>query len=127
MKIGNFLIADDSAEKIAMLTALIERAGWSGTTFIAQTTEEAMETIDLEPDIAYAFIDYYIPHHHGPAVIKYLKQKHPRVRIALVSSGCSEANSKEARDSGAEAIICTSDPQDQVEFEVRRVLEEWFE
>ena len=44
-----FLIADDSTEKIAMLQSLLESVGWRGTTYIAQTTEEAMKWIDLDP------------------------------------------------------------------------------
>lgn len=123
---ASFLIADDSAGKTTMLTLLLKRYGWTGHTYAAQTTEEAMKVIDEDPSVMYAFVDYYIPSRQGPAIIKYLKQKNPKARIALVSSSYSESNSKEARAAGADAIICTSDPSDQVEFHVKEVLEDWF-
>lgn len=122
---GGFLIADDSAGKVALLTSMLERAGWRGTTYIAQTTKEAMEQIDLDPSIAFAFVDYYIPDKNGPAIIAYLKMMNPKAKIALVSSSADETNAKEARKAGATAVICTSDPMDQVEFQIQEVLGEW--
>ncbi len=121
----SFLIADDSSGKIALLTSLLEKAHWNGTLYIAQTTKEAMDIIDLDPEINFAFVDYYIPKENGPAVIAYLKKKNPAARIALVSSGDNAKNNEEAKVAGAEAFICTSDEGDRVERVVMELLDEW--
>lgn len=120
-----FLIADDSAQKMMILQGLLHRAGWEGEVLTAATTEEAKEKIDAHPEIGYAFIDYYMPTENGPSVIHYLKEKNPSARIALVSSADNADNAREAKEAGAEAVICTSYPADEVESAVLGIVEEW--
>jgi DNA-binding NarL/FixJ family response regulator len=121
-----FLIADDSPNKIALLTAMLHRAGWKEPILHAETTEDAIRLID-EGDIGYAFVDYYMPSAHGPAVIAHLKEKNPAARIALVSSSDNSENAEEAHRAGAEASICTSWPADEVESAILGRVGEWME
>lgn len=121
----SFLIADDSPGKIHFLRSMLTRAGFDGELLIAETTEDAIRLIDGHPNIFAAFIDYYIPSGNGPSVIAYLKKKNPAAKIALVSSADSAKNSAQARDAGAEAVICTTNRSDVVEREILDVLEEW--
>lgn len=108
-----------------MLRHLLKRSGWDGDVLEAKTTDEAKARIDAHPDIAAAFIDYYIPPDNGPAVIRSLKEKIPSARIALVSSADSERNAAEARTAGAEAVICTSYRSDEVESAILGLLADW--
>lgn len=120
-----FLIADDSHEKIHFFRHMLKVAEWSGNVLVAMTTEEAKRLIDLHPDIEAAFIDYYIPSEYGPAVIRYLKKANPAARVALVSSADSERNAVEAREAGAEAVVCSSYPLQEVEERLQILLAEW--
>jgi DNA-binding NarL/FixJ family response regulator len=124
MNLQNFLIADDSPHKIALMELMLKRAQYDGGLVIAHTTEEAKRIIDTKK-ITHAFIDYYMPSENGPAVIRYLKEKHPHARVALVSSADSAANCTEAKEAGAETCICTTWEADEVEKAFRGVLEEW--
>lgn len=120
-----FLIADDSSEKILMLRHFLTRAGFTGSVCTAATCEEAYTIIDREPEIAYAFIDYYIPRDYGPAIIKKLRAQHPACRIALVSSSDRADNAEEAREAGADAVLCTTHRSDEVEHDIMNLLAEW--
>lgn len=118
------LIADDSHAKIDLIRAMLVRSEWNTEPLIAMTSEEAMHLIETE-NISHAFIDYYIPTQNGPAIIAYLKAKHPTARIALVSSSDKASNYDEARKAGAEACICTSYQSDEVEKMFRDLLTDW--
>ncbi len=121
----HFLIADDSHEKISFLKKMLKRADWQVEILTAFTTEDAKALIDAHPDISAAFIDYYMPSEHGPAVIKYLKAACPQAHVALVSSSDSKGNSQEALAAGAETTVCTSYPEDELEKQLLDLLEEW--
>lgn len=121
---GTLLIADDSQGKIDLLRHVLHKANWDGEVVIARTTEEAMAMID-EHEIAFGFIDYYIPSQNGPAIMRYLKQAHPDARFVLVSSADNAANQAEAREAGAETCICTTYEADEVEKAVLDVIEGW--
>ncbi|HVW66466.1 MAG TPA: response regulator [Candidatus Peribacteraceae bacterium] len=118
------LIADDSPQKIVLLQHFLHKAKWNGEIVTAETSEEAMTLID-EKDIGFAFIDYYIPSENGPAIIAYLKGKHPSAHAALVSSSDKKSNFDEATAAGAEACLCTTYQADEVEKAVMEVIEEW--
>lgn len=120
----SLLIADDGAHKIMLMKGMLHRAGWTGNILEAATSEEAKRLID-EHAIGFGLIDFYIPHENGPAIIAYLKEKHPGARVALVSSSDKHENTEEARQAGAEACICTSYPADEVERMFDELLEEW--
>ncbi len=120
----DFLIADDSPNKIQLMLLMLTHAEWEGDIRLAETTEHAMQMID-EHDIGFAFVDYYIPSENGPAVIKYLKEKNPSARIALVSSADNADNFAEARQAGAEICICSTREIDQVEREFMEVVADW--
>ncbi len=120
-----FLIADDSSGKTAMLTRIVEKSQWPGKMLFAITTEEAEELITKNPDITAGFIDYYMPTQYGPSVIRYLRKKCPKAKIALVTSADSEANNKEAIASGADATVCTSAMSDIVEKRLLELLAQW--
>ena len=122
-----FLIADDSPDKTMMLTMMLRHSHWDGEIFHAPTTEEATALIDAHPDIAHAFIDYYMPSQNGPAVIAYLKKKNPAAHIALVSSSDNKENCDEALGTGAETCICTSYTSDEVERSILGLLAQWQE
>ncbi len=108
-----------------MLLSVLRQAKWPSEIFTASTTEEARRIIDREPEIVAAFIDYYIPSERGPAVIRYLKAKIPQARIALVSSSDNPKNAAEAREAGAEAVVCTSHPASIVMAVLTDLLERW--
>ena len=120
-----FLIADDSSDKISFLKQMLSRAAWEGEVLVAMTTEDAKTLIDAHSDITAAFVDYYMPSENGSAVIKYMKATAPRAHVALVSSSDSKANALEASAAGAEATVCTSYRQDEVERRLLDLLEEW--
>ena len=120
-----FLIADDSPGKIHFLRSMLARAAWNGDVLIAETTEDAIRLIDAHPNISAAFIDYYIPSGNGPSVIAHLKKKNPAAKIALVSSADSAKNSAQARDAGAEAVVCTSYQSNVVERTLLDLLQSW--
>lgn len=120
-----FLIADDSAQKTAFLKGFLAHAHWEGEILTAATTEEAADIIEKNPDIGFAFVDYYIPVKCGPAVIHYLKKKNPGAHIALVSSSDRKENQEEAKSAGAEACICTSYPLDILQKTILDLLDEW--
>ncbi len=122
---GSFLIADDSEAKMMLLTLMLRKAKWEGTMYKAYSTDEAKKMIDDHPDIAFAFIDYYMHREFGPAVIRYLKSKNPAARIALVSSSDKQSNCEEAKAAGAETCICTTYQMDEVERRLMDILVEW--
>lgn len=119
-----FLIADDSVEKTEMLLAAIHATEWDIEIRTAATTEEAHDVMK-ERRVDFAFVDYYIPNRNGPWAIERLKDRNPRVRVALVSSGKKDSNLREARDAGAEATICTSDPAHVVAAQLDELLQAW--
>lgn len=120
-----FLIADDSQGKVTMIKVLLRHVQWTGEVFVAETTEEAIRLIDLHPEIRFAFIDYYIPSSYGPSVIRYLTMKNKDTHCALVSSSDSTKNAAEAREAGAEAVLCTSYQSDEVEKSILELLRSW--
>ncbi len=120
-----FLIADDSPEKMNFLLEMLKRAKWQGTVLTATTSEEAIEKLSQSTDIAAAFIDYYIPSSNGPTIIRSLKEKYPRARVALVSSADSKGNTAQAIAAGAERSICTSWPADELERSILATLDTW--
>lgn len=93
--------------------------------FTVSSTGEAKKVIDKHPDIAFAFVDYEIPTENGPSVIRYLKEKNPAARIALVSSSDSERYITDAKEAGAEAYICTSYQSDVVATQIGELIEKW--
>lgn len=101
------LIADDSEAKIMLLQGLLRHAHWPSAVYIARATEEAEQLI-AKHDIAFAFVDFYIPSKNGPAVIRTLKAKNPAARCILVSSSDQQKNIDEATAAGAEGFVCTS-------------------
>jgi DNA-binding NarL/FixJ family response regulator len=124
---STLLIADDSPVKTLLLKSLLKQSGWQIPIVNASTTDQAMAAIDDHGDVAFAFVDYYIPSQNGPAVIAYLKQQRPHCRIALVSSSDSAENWEEAKRSGAEAAICTSWESDRVEEALTGLIARWRE
>lgn len=121
------LIADDSPQKIMMLTHFLKQVKWEGHIFTAETTDDAIALIDEHPDIRFGLIDYYMPTENGPAVIHHLKSTNPSARIALVSSSDNKSNYDEAMAAGAETCICTTYQSDVVEKTLMELLEEWKE
>lgn len=119
-----FLIADDSIEKTKLLVAAIHASGWDIEIATAATTEEAYD-IMRKRRVDFAFMDYYIPNDNGPHMIARLRNRNPRAKIALVSSSKKESNLKEAREAGAEATICTSDPAHVVAAQLDDLLRDW--
>lgn len=123
--IAPFLIADDSTDKILMLKHFLKKAKWHGDIVTAETCDEAYELIKKHPDIAHAFVDFYIPKDNGPAIIRALKTSHPTCRVALVSSADNAANATEARQAGADAVVCSTHRSDEVEKQILDLLQEW--
>ena len=119
------LIADDSHEKIKMIRHFLALMKWNGDVHVAHTTEEAFRFIDSSDDVSYACVDYYIPSQNGPAIIRRLKGKFPAYAIALVSSADNERNAKEAKEAGAEAVICTTHRSDEVERAFKDLVTDW--
>lgn len=120
-----FLIADDSRDKIRMLRHFLKMAKWQGDIVTAETCDEAYELIKKHSDITCAFVDFYIPKDNGPAIIRALKTSHPMCRVALVSSADDAANATEARQAGAEAVVCSTRRSDEVEKQILDLLAEW--
>jgi CheY-like chemotaxis protein len=118
-----FLIADDSPDKIVMLRGILKSCGWDGDILIANTTEQAFETIESVKAIDAAFIDYYIPSRNGPAIIKHLRTTFPACHIALVSSADNEWNFQQAREAGADATVCST--MADSEERLRELVSEW--
>lgn len=123
----SLLIADDSPVKTQLLKSALKQSGWQIPVLLAATTEQAMHHIDDNRDIAFAFVDYYIPSENGPAIIARLKSEHPKCRIALVSSADSADNKEEAMANGAETFICTSWESDRVEHALAELIGMWRE
>ena len=118
------LIADDSEAKLMLLRSLVRHAHWEGDVLVAKTTAEAMRLI-REHDVAFGFIDYYIPSENGPAIIRALKAAHPAAHCILVSSSDQRENIDEAVSAGAEGFVCTSWEGDRAERELLEILEQW--
>jgi CheY-like chemotaxis protein len=118
-----FLIADDSDQKMAMLRGILQAAGWKGTVLTADTTEEAITQIERAERIDAAFIDYYIPAGNGPAIIRHLRMKFPGAKIALVSSADNAKNAAEAKEAGADAVICST-LEDSME-RLKSIIMDW--
>ena len=66
-----------------------------------------------------------MPMENGPAVIRYLKEKNPSARIALVSSSDSERYTSDATAAGAEKCICTSYQSDILAKEIGDLIDAW--
>lgn len=115
-------IVDDSQEKREMLRAVAARH-WSGEIKEAVTTDEAVALLSSLPDLAAAFIDYYIPSANGPAVIRAVREAFPQAKIALVSSADNTENAAEARGAGADAVVCSTLPD--AESRLADLLTEW--
>lgn len=125
MPLPKLLIADDSDAKQLMLEGFVRHNHWKVEILTAASTDEAKKLIDKNPDIAFAFVDYEMPTEDGPAVIRYLKEKNPSARIALVSSSDSERYTSVATAAGAEKCICTSYQSDVVEKQLSELMESW--
>lgn len=119
------LIADDSDAKQLMLEGFVRHNHWKVEVLTAASTVEAKKLIDKNPDIAFAFVDYEMPTEDGPAVIRYLKEKNPNARIALVSSSDSDKYQNDATAAGAEKCLCTSYQSDIVERAMVELISEW--
>ncbi len=118
-----FLIADDSDNKTLMLRGVLHAVGWKGTILTAETSEEAIAAITGADHLDAAFIDYYIPSHNGPAIIRHLRAKFPHCKIALVSSADNAKNAAEAKAAGADAIICSTHVRS--EERLKDLVTEW--
>ncbi len=121
-----FLIADDNPQKIDYLLKAIHATEWDIEVVTALTTEDAYDIMKRRR-VDFAFMDYYIPNDNGPHMIERLKNRNPKARIALVSSGKKPSNLKEALDAGAETTICTSDPAHVVTKQLSDLLRSWME
>lgn len=120
-----FLIADDSVDKIHMLQHFLKLMHWKGEVLTAETCQQAYDLIKKHADIAYAFVDFYIPNDNGPAIMQALKNANPACRIALVSSADNAENAALARAAGAEEVVCSTHRSDEVERQVLALLEIW--
>lgn len=120
----HFLIADDSDGKAMMLETIVKRWNSDAEVVRATSTEQAKELINAH-QIAWAFIDYEMPSENGPAVIRYLAQRQPHCRIAMVSSSNAPEYRADAANAGAEAYICSSFASDEVERALMELLSEW--
>ncbi len=107
---STLLIVDDSEGKRHLMRAVAARY-WSGDVREAATTEEAIALLSSLSDVQAAFVDYYIPSAHGPAVIAAIRAAFPLAKMALVSSSDSAENAAEAKAAGAEAVVCSSRPE----------------
>ena len=125
MPLPKLLIADDSDAKQLMLEGFVRHHHWKVEILTAASTDEAKKLIDKNPDIAFAFVDYEMPTEDGPAVIRYLKERNPNARIALVSSSDSDKYQNDATTAGAEKCLCTSYQSDVVSKEIADLIEEW--
>ncbi len=96
---------------------------WRGEVHEAVTTAEAIALLPKLPDLAAAFVDYYIPALNGPVVIRAVRTAFPHAKIALVSSADNHANANEARSAGADAVVCSSLPG--AETRLADLLTEW--
>ena len=121
----SFLIADDSEGKMFFLESILKHFAKDIPLIKAHTTEEAKKSIDDNPSIAYAFIDYEMPSENGPAVIEYLRGKSPDSRIALVTAFTSEQYKTEALEKGANAFVSTAYAEDEVVSTLKDLLIEW--
>lgn len=119
-----FLIADDNAGKRDFLQMFVEKQ-MDTEILLAKTSEEAFEKIHEHVEIPFAFIDYEIPSKNGPAIIRELRSKHPRCKIALVTASDSVQYKQNAEEAGADAFICTTWPLDRTENALTNLLEEW--
>ena len=119
-----FLVADDSATKAAWLIRQVDKAQLGLPIHGAMTTEEAKQLID-QHTVAAAFIDFEIPSENGPAVMSYLRSKNPDALIACATSGSSQYYEGPARDAGANAFVCTSGLERDVESKIKHLLIEW--
>lgn len=108
--VSTLLIADDSPGKRHLLKAIAARY-WPGDVVEAETTEAAIALLPSTPTLTAAFVDYYMPSAHGPAVIRAVRSAFPQAKIALVSSADHAENSAEARAAGADAVVCSSHPE----------------
>lgn len=120
-----FLIADDSVPKTFFLKSLIKKSGFPAELLLAKNTEEAKALIDKHADISFAFIDYEIPSENGPAVIKYLKEKNPNARIALVTAYGIDKYHQDGTAAGAEEFVCTTWAEDNVARKINEILSTW--
>lgn len=120
-----FLIADDSVPKAFFLKSLIKKSGFPAELLLAKNTEEAKALIDKHPDISFAFIDYEMPTENGPAVIKYLKEKNPNARIALVTAYGIDKYHQDGTAAGAEEFVCTTWAEDDVARKINEILSSW--
>jgi CheY-like chemotaxis protein len=122
---STFLIADDSHDKIFMLRGVLKAGGWTGDVIVAHPSEQAIQLIDSTKEIDAAFIDFYIPTHNGPAIIRCLREKFPNAHIALVTSAHNERNYQAATDAGADKTICSTDAWS--EETLMKTVREWRE
>ena len=122
-----FLIADDTAFKIAMMKQMVHKALPDATILTCGTTEAAKEMITAHPEINAAFIDFYMPSENGPAVIRALKEANPKALIALASSSEKQSNQDAAMAAGASAFVSFAYPEDVIKETIERLLEEWKE
>ncbi len=120
-----FLIADDSIPKTYFLKSLIKKADFPADMLFAQNTTDAKKLIDENPGISFGFIDYEMPQDNGPSVIKYLKEKNPDARIALVTAYGSEKYHDDGTAAGAEEFVCTTWAEDDVARKIAEILDSW--
>lgn len=83
---------------------------------VAESGTQGLECLDNDHSITVALLDIKMPKIHGLDILKSIKEKHPNVKIIMVTGYCSVETASEAANLGASGYIVKP-------FEAKDILE----
>ena len=108
------LIVDDETGIVDEVKGFFEEEGFSVAT--ADTAKEGMDALDRDqPDLM--MLDMKLPDMSGLAVLKYVKEKYPKVKVIVNTGYVDQAVIDEAEKLGRDAFL-------QKPFNLERLMEE---
>jgi CheY-like chemotaxis protein len=101
------LIVEDSRTDALLEGHALERYGireWKAV----ETAEKALQTLDREPH-SVALLDYNLPRMNGLALLQLIKERHPTMRVILVTGARDEQVAVAAMKLGADDYVVKDD------------------
>jgi DNA-binding response OmpR family regulator len=114
------LVVDDDSELRENICEILNQAGFE--TLPAQSGEIALELVDNSIDLI--LLDMIMPGIGGTASLPLFKQRHPSLRIVMVTAFATVENAVEAMRRGADDYVTKPFKTDELLMTIRKNIEE---
>lgn len=99
------LLVDDHAMFREALAMALARALPSLAVHPAANGQEALEMLDRHGGIGNVIMDYYLPDMAGAELLKRLRQRHPQLRVLVLSASQDPEDERRALEAGARGYL----------------------